>query len=209
MTTKVLIADDHPFLARSLAEAVAAMDGFAVAGVAANGIEAIALVRRLRPDCAVLDFAMPGANGIEVLTEIRRWSPTTRVLVVTGHHAHAALGEVLRAGAEGLMPKSAEPARILAALRAVAGGGRAVDAGLERAIRRRAEAPALSPREGEVLRAIARGQSNAEAAASLGLSAKTVDGHRTNLMRKLGVHSTARLMVVAVREGLFDPDEID
>jgi len=206
---QVLIADDHSFVAHGLADAVSAMSGYSVAGVAKDGIEAISLVRQLRPECALMDFAMPGANGIEVLYEIRRWSPETRVLIITGHQNRVALSALIDAGVEGLMPKTAPLERILAALRDVANGGSFIDPFFADQLVRSKELPSLSPREGEVLRAIARGQSNAEAALSLGLSPKTIDGHRTNLMRKLDVHGTARLILVAVRKGLLDPDEVD
>lgn len=209
MPVRVLIADDHPFFVQSLAEAVDAMPGFTVAGIAANGIEAIAMLRKTRPDCALIDYAMPGANGLEVLYEVRRWSPDTRVLILTGHQHAETLGAVVDAGVEGLLSKSATPAQILGALREIVDGGTVLDPGLGAAIRRRADLPALSPREIEVLRLIARGQSNAEAALSLALSPKTVDGHRTNLMRKLDVRSTATLILVAVRRGLIDPWEIE
>ncbi|WP_299026456.1 response regulator transcription factor [uncultured Sulfitobacter sp.] len=209
MTTRVLVADDHPFLADGLASAINTLQGFETVGIARNGVEAIAHLRSLRPDCAVIDFAMPGANGLEVLLEFKRWAPHTRVMVLTGNQNPETLHALFDAGPDALIAKSASSERILKALEDIADGGQVFDPALLAVAQKYIETPALSPREAEVLHAIARGQSNADAALSLGLSPKTVDGHRTKLMRKLGVHSTARLILVAVRDGLIDPSSVE
>ena len=200
----VLIADDHDVTSRGLAEAVARTQGLTVVGRAADGLEAIALVKRLRPDCAVLDLMMPGANGLQVMIEARRWSPDTRFVVLTGSPAAGAFRELVHAGVEGLLVKNAPAEAICAAIARVAEGERVIAPEAEAILERAARAQSLTARETEVLHGIAAGLANGGIAERLGVSAKTVDSHRTSLMRKLGVNSTAALLMLAVRDGLID-----
>lgn len=180
------------------------MIGFEIVAVAENGIEAIAAIKKWRPDCAVLDLTMPGASGLEVLIEARRWSPQTRVIILTGNPSPAIFDQLVNAGAEGIFLKNAPIEELCDGLREIAAGRRIIAAQAGAIL---AEAPAsheLSGREIEVLHCIARGLSNTGIAEHLGVSPKTVDSHRTSLMRKLDVHSTATLLVRAMRDGLID-----
>lgn len=184
--------------------AIASMNGFDVVGIVTNGIEAIAAVKRLKPDCAVLDIAMPGASGLEVLIEARRWSPQTRIAIVTGSPSAGIFRQLVDAGAQGIFLKSSSVEELRDGIRDVASGRKVVGAGVENILAEASGNSELSRRETEVLQCIARGLSNPGIAEQLGISPKTVDTHRTSLMRKLGAHSTATLLVRAIRDGLID-----
>ncbi|HMQ58359.1 MAG TPA: response regulator transcription factor [Rhizobiaceae bacterium] len=205
----IVIADDHPFVASGLASALNARDGFSVAGIATNGIEAIAMIKRLSPDCAVLDIHMPGANGIETLAEVRRWSPATRVVILTGSSNAATFRDLVELGAQGIFLKNENPQDICDGICTVACGGAARSAQVDQALASLGQAETLTARELEVLHGISRGMSNTQLADRLGVSPKTVDSHRTSLMRKLGVHTTATLLVRAMRDGLIDAGGLD
>lgn len=204
MPKTVVIADDHAFTASGMRTAVAAMAGFSVVGVAANGIEAIALIKLHHPDCAVLDLSMPGANGLEVVMEAKRWSPQTRFAIITGNPSDALFVRLVEAGVRGIFLKSSPPEGICEGIRTIAGGGRVFAREVAERLGRAGEKPELTARELEVLHGVARGYSNSQIAGLLGVSPKTVDSHRTTLMRKMGVHSAAALLVRAMREGLID-----
>lgn len=200
----VVLADDHAFTVSGMQRILDQHGMFEVVGVASNGIEAIARIKAHRPDCAVLDYSMPGATGLEVLFETRRWSPDTRIAVVTGNLAPGLIRELRVAGVDGLFAKTTAPDLICSGLLAVAeGANRMCDtiAGIVEAL---GQAEALTARELEVLQGVSRGLSNPQISEHLGISVKTVDSHRTSLMRKLGVRSTAALLVRAMKDGLID-----
>lgn len=189
---------------RGTQDAIGAMFDFEIVGTAATGIAAIAAIRRLRPDCAVLDLSMPGASGLEVLIEARRWSPQTRVVIITGNASPTVLAQLVEAEPDGVFLKSGPVDEFCDGLRRIAAGNRVVGDEVARLVGAGRENPGLTGREIEVLSCIARGMSNTQIGSHLGVSAKTVDSHRTSLMRKLGVHSTATLLVRAMRDGLID-----
>ncbi|MCA8929674.1 MAG: response regulator transcription factor [Alphaproteobacteria bacterium] len=205
MPKSIVIVDDHAFFAAGIARALSAEPDLRVVGTAANGIEAIALIKRLQPDCVVLDLAMAGANGVETFHEARRWSPSTRFAILTANASAPVLRDLIAAGVAGVFLKTGAPEALCDGIRRIAVQGVHIVSPEARAIldaHRAAET--LTGREIEVLHAIARGLSNTLIAQRLGVSAKTVDSHRTNLMRKMGVHSTATLLVRAMRDGLLD-----
>ncbi len=180
-------------------------DGIAVVAEAANGVEAIAAVRRWRPQLVLLDVQMPFAGGVEVALELRRWSPESRIVVLTGITAPGKLAELIDLGVDGLFSKAADNAGLYAALPKILRGARVIAPEIVTAIEAAPEQSPLSSRERQVLNLIVMGQSNKEISGILGISAKTVDRHRTNLMQKLDVHSVAQLIALALREGLIDP----
>ncbi|MGF1606947.1 MAG: LuxR C-terminal-related transcriptional regulator [Rhodothalassiaceae bacterium] len=199
-----VIADDHELVRTALAGLVAEA-GLRIAGEAGDGLEAIRLVKSLRPHLLLLDIAMPGAKGIEVFTEARRWSPDTRVLVLTGLSSLGLLRQFVQSDVEGLVLKQQRLEAVRAALSCVLQGGTYRSPELSAKLDALAGRPALTKREMQVLSRIASGHTNKEIARLMGISEKTVDRHRTNLMAKLGVHSVAELMAYALREGLLDP----
>jgi len=204
-----VIADDHAIVRSGLRTAMETpglieQDGIEVVGEAANGLEAIAAVRRLRPHLLLLDVQMPHAGGIEVLLEARRWSPGTRIVVLTGISAPGKLAELVDAGVDGLFSKSTSNDELYAALPKIQRGGRKVS---DHVIALLEDAPRISPltdRERQILNLVVAGRSNKEMAEILGISVKTIDRHRTSMMQKLDVHSVAQLIAVALREGLID-----
>ncbi len=178
--------------------------GVEVVAEAANGLETIAAVKQHRPTLLTLDAAMPLARGVEVLGEVRRWSPETKVVVFTGLTSRGVWRDLAEAGASGVFLKSDDEDELRRGVAAILAGRRAHSPAAAEALAQE-DGPALTVRERQVLSLVARGQSNAEIAAALGISSKTVDNHRTNVMRKLDVHSVAALIAYALREGLLDP----
>ena len=150
-----------------------------------------------RPDLAVLDYAMPGANGLEAHIEIRRWSPATRCAILTGQTRPEVLAPLVEQGVDGILHKSLAVPELVAALRRIARGARILPSSGP-------EAVGLTPREFEVLCRVADGLSVRDIAQALSLSPKTIETHKASLMRKLGVNSSAALIVAAVRRGLLD-----
>lgn len=191
-----------------LAKALSVLEDVDIVGTATNGIEAIAQIRKTSPDCAILDYNMPGANGLEVFLESRRWSPETRFILLTGSSTPEIIGTLVENGIHGVSLKDATEAEIVEMVRQVLAGMTVIGASAKRMISGGSRSIPLTDRELAVLQAIARGHTNASAAESLGISPKTVDSHRTSLMRKFSVSSTASLLVAAVRAGLVDPSSI-
>lgn len=208
MQTRVVIAEDHLFVSQGLVSVLSAVEGLTVVQTVANGIEAISAVRKHRPDIVILDYNMPGANGLEVFLEARRWAPETRFLLLTGNMQAQMLAQMVEAGVHGVMLKDGSEADIIDAVRQVRAGKTILGASAQLVLDKARGTAALTDRELAVLQAIARGHSNISAAALLGISAKTIDTHRTNIMRKLGAHSTASLVLHAVRAGLLDPNSL-
>jgi DNA-binding NarL/FixJ family response regulator len=205
VTKRVLIADDHAFVSWGLSKALSALEDVEVIKSVANGIEAIVEIRKTRPDCAILDYNMPGANGLEVFLESKRWSPETRFVLLTGSATPQTVNALVDAGIHGVALKDGTETEIVEIVRQVCAGKNAIGASARFLMKASVKSVAVTDRELAVLQAIARGHTNASAAESLGISPKTVDSHRTSLMRKFAVNSTASLLLAAVRAGLLDP----
>jgi DNA-binding NarL/FixJ family response regulator len=209
MSFRILLADDHPLTLSGLARALAEREGFEVVGHAENGITAIAAIKSMKPDCAVLDLTMPGATGLEVILETRRWMIDTRFVIVTGTGTPNVLRELQRAEVNGIFLKNAAVSEICDGIERVAAGQNVISDAAQKILDAADDSDSLTARELEVLQAIARGMTNQAASEALGISVKTIDTHRTNLMRKLGVRSTATLLVRAMRDGLIDVSDLD
>ena len=214
---RILIADDHELIREGLKARLEKQPGWQVCAEAANGREAVELARTLRPDVAVLDISMPELNGIEATRQIRRECPKTAVLILTMQESEGLVRDVLAAGARGFVLKTDTTRLLVSAVEALAEGkpfftgkvselvlGGFLDPGhASRAAS--AEAGRLSPREREIAQLLAEGKTNKEIAAKLGVSVKTIDAHRANIMRKLSLHSIAELVRYAIREKLIEP----
>ncbi len=200
----VIIADDHALVRNALRDILNEIEGVKVSGEADNGIEAITLAKSTKPDLLTLDSGMPLARGMEVFGEVRRWTPETKVAVVTGFTGVGQLADWIAAGVDGLFLKTCPPDELKEGFTLLLKGGsyysKAVMATLEEA----PEQAALTMRERQILHLIAEGRSNPEIADQLSISPKTVDNHRTRMMAKLEVHSTAQLLAYALKEGLLD-----
>jgi two-component system, NarL family, response regulator NreC len=217
MTIAIVLADDHPVVRRGLRSLLEAEAGFAIVGEAGDGLEAVRLVERLQPAVVVLDLMMPGLSGLEALRIIRQRSPRTRVVVLSMHSSNAFIAEALKNGAIGYVLKGSSEEDLVRAVREAAAGRRflsppvtdiAIDAYIEQA-RAGPFDPheTLTAREREVLQLAAEGQTNPEIAARLHISQRTVENHRANLMRKLGLQNQSELVRHAVRHGLIPLDD--
>ncbi len=215
---RLLLADDHAVVRSGLRLLLEAQPDMAIIGEAENGADAIRRTAELKPDVVLMDIAMPGMNGIEATRRIKAESPRTAVLALTMYEDDQYFFEMLRAGAAGYVPKRAAPDELASAIRAVSRGdvflypslaGRLVQDYLLRRDVEEHEPPAdeLTPREQEVLTLIAQGLSNGEIGEQLVISAKTVDRHRENIMRKLNLHNRVDLVKYALRKGLIDLEE--
>lgn len=198
---RILLADDHAILRAGLRMLLDAQPDMAVVAEAADGEEAVHRAAGSRPDVAVVDLTMPGLSGVETLERLRREVPATRLLVLTMHDDPGYARVALAAGAAGHVIKDAESGELLAAIRAVHRGRTFVQVGAEPAAA--PAAPALSPRERQVLELLAHGHTNREVADRLALSVKTVETHRARLSEKLGLHSRADLVRLAIDLGLL------
>lgn len=208
MTTRVLIADDHPLLRAGLRRLLAADPDLETVGEAATGAEVLQLTGELHPDIVLLDISMPGENGIATTRALKARFPDVLVLFLTMHEEEGMLQEALRAGGDGYVVKRADEPEILRAIRAVRNGGVYVHATMTRALvqpppRHAAPAEALTQREIDVLRLLARGNTNRQMAELLNLSIRTVESHRANLMGKLGLASRVELVTYAEEHGLL------
>lgn len=203
---RVLIADDHLVLLDGL-RALLRARGFRVVGAAADGREAVRLAAGTHPDVAVLDVIMPGLDGVSAAREIARVSPGTAIVLLTGFVEERGVAAAVAAGIRGFVVKAQATEDLLQAISDVMAGGMYVSPAFSRAVALACAAPArkslLTAREQQVLRLIAEGRSTKEVASVLGVSAKTAEGHRAHIMRKLDVHQTAGLVRYAIRQGLI------
>jgi two-component system response regulator NreC len=210
---RVLIADDHTVVREGLRHVLTGVPGFVVVAEAADAAEAIRLSEEHQPDVVVLDISMPGGSGLQAVEEIRRRAPSARILMLSVYDQHEYVVESVRAGAHGYLRKDTTPAELRQAISAVFSGGAyfspAVARHLTAAIRGQSDETGagmlelLTPREREVLIRIARGLTNKQAAAELGISTRTVEAHRDNLMKKLGIKSVAGLTRFAIQHDLI------
>ena len=209
----IVLADDHPVVRRGLRVLIEAEPDLRLVGEAQDGLEGVQLVERLKPDVLILDLMMPGLNGLEVARQVAQCSPKTRVVILSMHVNEAYVLEALRSGASGYVLKDASAAELIRAVREVFSGRRylspplsetAVDAYLQKAEEAGQDSyGALTDREREVLHLAADGLSNAEVAARLFISPRTVEIHRGNLMRKLGLKGQVDLIRYALRRGIL------
>lgn len=206
---RVLIAEDHGTMREGLRLLVGGEPDMEVVGEAADGREAMRLAGQLLPDVVLMDVSMPGTDGLQATRGLRETHPQVRVLALTRHADYGYMTEMLRAGACGYVLKQSSSADLLGAVRAVAAGQRYLDPSVtEKVLRgytgKRPEGEAgesVTEREEEVLRLIARGYSNKEIAARLSVSVKTVEAHKTNGMRKLGLAGRSDIVEYAIFRG--------
>jgi DNA-binding NarL/FixJ family response regulator len=213
---RVILADDHPVVrlgVRSLLELAA---DIAVVAEAANGLQALALVESHTPDVLLTDISMPGLSGLELAVCVSRVCPQTRVLILSMHREKEYATRALACGAAGYVLKDATAIECESAVRAVVRGenylspavSSHVVAEYSRMVQRQAAADdPLTPRQREVLRLIATGLPTKAIARNLGISVKTVEAHRSQLMERLDIHDIANLVRYAIRKGLVEADE--
>jgi two-component system, NarL family, response regulator NreC len=219
---RILIVDDHTILRAGLRMLINAQPDMEAVSEAMDGHEALWRAREIKPDVVLMDITMPKTGGLQVLEQLRQVCPHTRILVLTMHDDPAYALSVLAAGGLGYVVKRSADSDLLAAIRAVYRGrtfvdptlagslvqellgkqvsAGAVDGGVRRSL--------LSPREREVLRLLAQGYTNQQAARSIMVSVKTVETYRARIAQKLGLHSRAELTRYALESGLLSPDSL-
>ena len=207
MRVNVLLADDHQ-LVRQGVRALLERERFEIVAEASDGQEAVRLAARTQPDVAVLDLSMPTLNGIDAGREILKVSPKTRFMLLTMHTEEHHILEALRAGARGCVTKSQASEHLVQAIREVCADGVYLSPSVSGAVVQAylAGTPLpyepLTARERQVLQLVAEGKTTKEVAVILGISVKTAESHRTRIMEKLDIHSTAGLVHYAIRRGL-------
>jgi DNA-binding NarL/FixJ family response regulator len=207
-----LVADDHEIVRRGLVSLIKSQPAWEVCAEADNGRQAVELAKQLKPGIVILDIGMPTLNGLEATRQILRENPQTRVLILTITDTDQAVREVLDAGARGFLLKSDAARDLLSAIEAlqynktfftarvaemVLSGYRGTHGTSKKNV-----LPTLTPREREVVQLLAEGRSTKEVASHLDLSVKTAETHRSNIMRKLGLHSVSELVLYAVRNNI-------
>jgi DNA-binding NarL/FixJ family response regulator len=212
---RILLADDHAIVRQGLKLLIDAQPDMTAVGEAADGDAAVALAQALQPDVVVMDISMPGTNGLAATRTLKRRYPGLVVLVLSRHEEDTYLQELLRAGASGYVLKQSPPPQLLQAIRAVGSGGIYLDPAVTARVAdglldgrqdgRHAPVAAISDRESEVLRLVAVGHSNKEIADRLNISVKTVEVHKANAMRKLGLTGRVDIIRYGVLQGwLYD-----
>ena len=215
-TLRIVIVDDHAVVRRGVRALLETQPGWKVMAEATTGREAVEVVRRLRPDVVVMDLSLPELNGLEATRQIVKELPQTEILVLTMHHSEQLARDVLQAGARGYVLKSDADQSLIAAVESLRQhkpfltsrvtefvldgymrGSDAADEGTSK--------DAVTPREREVIQLLAEGNSNKETASVLGISVKTIEAHRANIMRKLHLRSSSDLVRYAIRNKLVEP----
>jgi DNA-binding NarL/FixJ family response regulator len=205
MTIRLAIAEDQRMVRELLAALLAREGDFEVVGEAASGREAIELAGRLAPDVLVLDIGLPDLDGVEVARALRRGTPGIRLLTLSIHAERHFVRRMLNAGVDGYVVKSSALQELVQAIRAVAAGKLYLSPDIAReALPEPAteEGGPLAARERQVLALLAEGKRSSDIGQSLGISTATVEAHRRNIMRKLGLHTIAELTKYAIRKGL-------
>ncbi|MBZ5506966.1 MAG: response regulator transcription factor [Acidobacteriia bacterium] len=208
MAVRVMLADDHEMVRQGL-RVLLEREGFEVVAEAPDGREAMKLCEIHRPEVAVLDLAMPLLNGVDAAREIIKTNPRIKVILLTMHTEDHLILESLRAGVTGYVLKTKAAGELVQALRAVCRGEMFLTQSISRTIVQAfllkddlPEKP-ISDRERQVLQLVAEGKTTKEIATLLGISVKTAESHRSNMMDKLDIHDTAGLVRYAVRKGII------
>jgi len=213
---RIVLADDHEVVRRGLRALIESKPGWNVVGEAANGRDAVARVKELKPDIVVLDISMPELNGLDATRQIVKALPGVHVLILTMHDSGQLVRDVLEAGARGYVLKSDAGRDFITAVDTLRQNKPFFTPGVAELVLQgylkgtpAAEAPVtpselLTPREREIVQLLAEGKSNKEVATALGVSIKTAETHRANIMRKLNLHSLSDLVRYAIRNKIVE-----
>jgi DNA-binding NarL/FixJ family response regulator len=209
---KILVADDHGIVRAGIRLLLERQSDLQVVAEASDGVEAVEQALAVRPDLCILDVGMPRLTGLQAAREIRSHLPQARVLMLSMHDDEHYLFEALKAGASGYVLKREADQDLVGAIRAVGNGEAFLTNAAERSIIRewmddgaRGPAVPLTPREEEVVKLIAEAYTNTQIAEILHLSEKTVESHRANVLRKLGMRDRVELVRYAIKRGLVEP----
>jgi DNA-binding NarL/FixJ family response regulator len=209
---RILVADDHGIVRAGIRLLLERQSDLEVVAEAADGVEAVERALAVRPDLCIIDVGMPRMTGLQAAREIRAHLPGARVLMLSMHDDEHYLFEALKAGASGYVLKREADQDLVGAIRAVGGGDAFLTNAAERSIIREwmdegSQGPAipLTPREEEVVKLIAEAYTNTQIAEILHLAEKTVESHRANVLRKLGMRDRVQLVRYAIKRGLVEP----
>jgi DNA-binding NarL/FixJ family response regulator len=211
--TKLLIAEDHTIVREGIRALLSKQLNFEVIGEAEDGLAAVKLASSLKPDVVVMDISMPNLDGLAATRHLKKQCPEIKVLILTMHASEEYVYQILKNGADGYVVKDAAYEELIAAIEAVTRGkkylspsisGEVIDRYLREPQSSRGPLDKLTPKEKEVLRLIAEGHTNKEMAKKLFVSVKTVEFHRSNLMKKLDIHNQAALIRFAIRLGILN-----
>jgi DNA-binding NarL/FixJ family response regulator len=216
MTLRILVVDDHAVVRRGVRSLLESQEGWEVCGEATTGREAVEQSRSLRPDVVVMDLSLPELNGLDATRQILKEAPDTEVLVLTMHQSEQLAHDVLQAGARGYVLKADADENLIAAVDSLRQHKPFLTATvtefvLDDYLRRGDEAQnnlgrdPVTTREREIVQLVAEGRSNKEVAATLGISVKTIEAHRGNIMRKLHLRSVSDLVRYAIRNKIVEP----
>ena len=214
-TIRVVLAEDHAMVRAGMVSLLEDLPGVDVIGVASDGREAVRLIDELIPDVVLLDITMPGMSGLAALARVTTEHPNVRVIILSMHDNEEYVDHALKAGAAGYLLKDSDPAELGLAIRSVMRGGSYLTPAVSRHVIRDynlRSAPGavtverLTQRQTEIAQLIAEGHRNAEIALILGVSTKTVETHRTQLMARLDVHDVTGIVRYAIRMGLVPAD---
>ncbi|CAM3767028.1 response regulator transcription factor [Ectopseudomonas alcaliphila] len=214
MTCRVLLADDHAVIRAGVRAMIQDIEDYTIVGEAEDGKETVDLARELEPDIILLDISMKRVSGLEALQVLNRHSPDCKVLILSMHTGPEVVLEALQKGAHGYLLKDAAAIELRLALEAVRRGDRYLSSAIVQPVIEQAVSKVnahsehrLTQRQLEILRLITRGESTRSIANGLGLSVKTVEAHRAQIMKRLQIHDVPSLVLYAVREGIISPDD--
>jgi DNA-binding NarL/FixJ family response regulator len=216
MSVSILLVDDHPMIRQGLNKLISEVPEFQIAGEAADGVEAIQKIGMIKPDVLIIDMMMPNLNGLEVLLQVTKLSPYTRTIVFSMQSAESYVTKALQYGAHGYILKDAGPGELITAIKTVLQGRRylseALSTRFESGNMNDGNAPmdlyqTLTTREREVLQMTAEGKSSTEIGRKLQISSRTVEAHRSNFMKKLGLGNHADLIRYALKHGILPMEE--
>ena len=200
---KVLIADDHAIVRHGLCALLGTEHGIEVVGEAKDGNEAVARTKQLAPDVVIMDIVMPRKDGVEATEEIRAAVPSAKIVVLTSFGTSDKISRAIEAGATGALMKTAEDRELLSAIRTVASGGRVISPAVRKLISTDPPAPELTPRQLEILQAMARGLTNKDIAKMFGIRTDGVNEHVLAILAKLGAANRTEAVATAIRKQLI------
>lgn len=202
---RVLIADDHAIVRHGLCALLGTERGIEVVGEARDGNEAVARTKQLAPDVVVMDIVMPRKDGVEATEEIRAAVPSAKIVVLTSFGTSDKISRAIEAGATGALMKTAEDRELLSAIRTVASGGRVISPAVRKLISTDPPAPELTPRQLEILQAMARGLTNKDIAKMFSIRTDGVNEHVLAILAKLGAANRTEAVATAIRKQLIRP----
>ena len=204
---KVMIADDHPLVSEGIQSCLDTYDHIDVVGIAKSGEDALVLANETAPDIVLMDINMPGINGLEATEIFREKFPSIKLLILSMHNTKEYISTAVMHGAKGYVLKDVPTREIVTAIESVNSGGKYFSSGISdlliEAKRQERQMDSLTSREQSVLLSLANGKSNKEVARELDISVRTVETHRKNIKRKLGISSTAGLTRYAIENGII------